>query len=222
MRPGREAVTLPLIFLTVALMGGYRAPTAGGMRFLPPELVYLVLAVLILGVAFRSGLLVPHLLMSDRRTPLENASGAVVMATLFLASAQVVNSLAPEEGLLHLLYCFFFAVLLWNTLAARPDRRRLLHSLFVILASAFLFKYVLLAGLYDPQGGLTRRVLTTLLEGVALGTLQYQPFAPATGYVAFFTVIVYLAGLVLLPAPQATTALVRTAGGDDIVDVQPT
>lgn len=222
MRPGREAFTLPLIFLTVALMGGFRSPLSGGMQFIAPALIYLVLGVLVLGVAFRSGLLVPGLLLSDRRTPLENVSGGVVLASLFLASAQVVNSLAPEDGLLHLLYCFFFAALLWNTLAARPDRRRLLHSLFVILSSAFIFKYVLLAGLYDPQGGLTRRVLTALLEGVALGTLQYQPFAPATGYVAFFTVLLYLAGLALLPSRLASTALVRVGGEDEILDVQPT
>ena len=220
MRPGRDAVTLPLIFLTVALMGGFRSPLAGGMRFLAPEPIYLVLGVLLLGVAFRSGLLLPHLLISHRRTPLENASGAIVLATLFLASAQVVNSLAPEDGLLHLLYCFFFAVLLWNTLAARPDRWRLLHSLFVILSSAFIFKYVLLAALYDPQGGLTRRVLTALLEGVALGTLRYQPLAPATGYVAFFTGLLYLAGLAMLPTAPALAALVRAAG-DDVLDVPP-
>jgi hypothetical protein len=79
-----------------------------------------------------------------------------------------------------------------------------------------------LHGLYDPQGGLTRRVLTALLEGVALGTLQHQPFAPATGYVAFFTVVLYLAGLALLPVPpQKTAALVRV-GADDVLDVQAT
>jgi hypothetical protein len=220
-RPGREAITLPLLFLTVALMGGFRSALTGGMRFVAPDLIFLVLGVLLLGAAFRSGLLVPGLLMSERRAPLENLSGAIVLVALFLASAQVVNILAPEGGLLHLLYCFFFAALLWNTMAAQPDRRRLLHSLFVILASAFLFKYVLLHGLYDPQGGLTRRVLTALLEGVALGTLQHEPFAPATGYVAFFTVVLYLAGLALLPVPQGPTALVRV-GAEDVLDVQPT
>jgi hypothetical protein len=213
MGPAREAVTLPLLFLSVALLGGFRAPLTGGMRFLAPDLSYLVLGVLILAVAFRSGLLLPHLLVSPRRAPLENASGSIVLATLFLASVQVVNSLGPEGGLLNLLYCFFFAVLLWNTLAARPDRPRLLHSLFVILAGAFIFKYILLAGLYGPEGGLVRRVLTALLEGVSLGTLQHQPWAPATGYVAFLTGLLYLAGLVMLPTGPAPTALVRTAGG---------
>ena len=38
-----------------------------------------------------------------------------------------------------------------------------------------------------------------LLEGVALGTLQHAPFAPVTGYVAFFVVLVYLIALTLLP-----------------------
>jgi hypothetical protein len=212
MSPGREGITMPLIFLSVALMGGFRAPLSGGMRFLAPDPSYLVLGVLMLGVAVRSGLLLPHLLVSQRRTPLENASGAIVLVSLLLASAQVVNSLVPEGGLFHLLSCFFFAVLLWNTLAARPDRQRLLHSLFVILAGAFIFKYILLAGLYDPQGGLARRVLTALLEGVSLGTLQHQPWAPATAYVAFCTGLLYLAGLVLLPTGGPSTALVRASG----------
>ena len=211
------ALTLPLIFLSVALMGGFRSSLNGEMRFLAPELSYLVLAVFILGVAFRSGMLLPHLLISHRRTPLENASGSIVLVTLFLASAQIVNSLAPEDGLFHLLYCLFFAVLLWNTLAARPDRQRLLRSLFVILSAALIFKYVLLAGLYDPQGGLVRRVVAALLEGVALGTLRYQPWAPATGYVAFCTGLLYLAGLMMLPAGPAPAALVP-AGSDDAPD----
>jgi hypothetical protein len=222
MRSAREAIVLPLLFLTVAFMGGFRASLTGGMQFLAPELAYLVIGVLILGVAFRSGLLVPDLLVGERRSGLENVSGTIVLVSLFAASVQVVNTLGPEDGLLHLLYCLFFAVLLWNTLAARPDRGRLLHSLFVILSSAFLFKYVLLAGLYDPQGGLTRRVLTTLLEGVALGTLQYQPFAPATGYVGFFSVLLYLLGLTLLPMPRTPAALVRTSGTEDVVTVQAT
>ena len=79
-------------------MGGFRSPLTGGMRFLAPELSYLVLGVLILGVAFRSGLLGPHLLISHRRTPLENTSGAIVLASFFVASAQVVNSLAPRTA----------------------------------------------------------------------------------------------------------------------------
>jgi hypothetical protein len=215
----RESFTLPLLFLSVAAAGGFRMPVEGiGMQFLPPPVMSLVLAVLLMGVMVRAGLLAPAVLVNDDRTGFENASGAVVLGALFLASAQVIQCLAPETGLLHLLYYTFMTVLLWNTLAAAPDRMRLLHSLFVIFGSAFLLKYVALASLYDPEGGVMRRVVTTLLEGVALGTLQHAPLAPVTGYVAFFVVLVYLVALTLLPrarpallAPRADTGLITDA-----------
>ena len=199
----RESFTLPILFLSVAAAGGFRVPAEGnGMQFVAPPLMALVLAVLLMGVMARAGLLTAGALVGDDRTGLENASGAVVLVSLFLASAQVVQCLAPESGLLHVLYYTFMTVLLWNTLAAAPDRLRLLHSLFVIFGSAFLLKYVALASLYDPEGGMMRRALTALLEGVALGTLQHAPFAPVTGYVAFFVVLVYLVALTLLPRPR--------------------
>jgi hypothetical protein len=205
----RESFTLPLLFLSVAAAGGFRMPAGpGGMQFLPPPLMALVLAVLVMGVMTRAGLLVPGALVGDERTGWQNASGAVVLAALFLASAQVIQCLAPESGLLHLLYYGFMTVLLWNTLAAAPDRMRLLHSLFVIFGSAFLLKYVALASLYDPEGGMLRRALMGLLEGVALGTLQSVPFAPVTGYVAFFVVLVYLVAITLLPRPSPRAMVV--------------
>ena len=217
----REAFTLPLLFLSVAAAGGFRVPAAGaGMQFLPPPVMALVLAVLLMGVMARAGLLAPAALVGDHRTGFENASGAVVLAALFLASAQVIQCLAPETGLLHLLYYTFMTILMWNTLAAAPDRMRLLHSLFVIFGSAFLLKYVALASLYDPEGGMMRRVLTTLLEGVALGTLQHAPFAPVTGYVAFFVVLVYLITLTLLPRPRTALLAPRVEQGL-VTDAQP-
>ena len=210
----RESFTLPLLFLSVAAAGGFRMPAGGaGMQFLPPPVMALVLAVLLMGVMVRAGLLAPAVLVNDDRTGFENASGAVVLGALFLASAQVILCLAPETGLLHLLYYTFMTVLLWSTLAAAPDRMRLLHSLFVIFGSAFLLKYVALASLYDPEGGVMRRVVTTLLEGVALGTLQHAPSAPVTGYVAFFVVLVYLIALTLLPRRRTALLSPRTEQG---------
>jgi hypothetical protein len=57
---------------------------------------------------------------------------------------------------------------------------------------------MLLASLYSPEGGWLKRVAGTLLQGVALGTFDAPAFAPATGYIAFFTLALYVAGLVLL------------------------
>ena len=209
--PVREAFTLPLLFLSVAAAGGFRMPLgAAGAQFLHPPVMALVLAVLLMGVMTRAGLLVPGLLVSDARSGIENASGIAVLAAVFVASAQVIHCLAPESGLLHVVYYTFMTVLLWNTLAAAPDRLRLLHSLFVIFGSAFLLKYVALGSLYDPEGGVMRRVVTALLEGVALGTLQYVPFAPVTAYVAFFTALLYLGGLTLLPRARRALVALRS------------
>lgn len=195
----REAFTLPLIFLTVTLLGGFRSTVGEGMRFLPPPLIALILATLLIGLLVRAGALAPERLMRSDRSPLENGSGVFVLAGLFGASAQVFNLMTPEAGLLHFIVTTFLILLMWNTWAARPDRPRLLRSLAVLFGGTFVLKYVVLASLYDPQGGLTKRVLTTLLEGVTLGGLQYEPPAAMTGYIAFFTLALYLIGVTLLP-----------------------
>src|SRR5205823_6027352 len=159
---------------------------------------------------FRSGALSPDALMRSGRSGLENLSGAIVLGALFAASAQVFNLMTPEFGFLHFIVTVFFLMLLWNTYAAKPDRPRLLRSLAVVFGGAFVLKYVVLASLYDPQGSLTKRVVMTLLEGVTLGGLQYDPPSATTGYVAFFTLALYLVGVLLLPNSSQTEAgLVR-------------
>jgi hypothetical protein len=202
-----EAFTLPLILLSVALLGGLRIDAAGRLAFVPPPLMALVLAVVLLAALFRSGTLVPAALIHPRRTGLANASGAVIVAALLAATAQVIAALTPEAGLLALVFDIAWLVLFGNTIAARPDRPRLLASLLVMFGAAFVVKYVLLGALYAPDGGVATRVVMALVEGVSLGTLGYQPPGPATGYVVFATVLLYLVGVYALP-PAGT-------GGDD-------
>lgn len=218
--PGREAFALPLIFLTVALLGGLRLAVNGsGFRLLPPPVISLVLAMLLVSVLVRGRRLAPQRLMGSHRTALQNLSGTVVLLTLFAASAQVFSSIAPDAGLLHLVFNTFFVVLLWNTLAAGPQAGRLLHSLLVLLGSAFVLKYVVLAALYAPDGGWTTRLVTALLEGFTLGTLDYEPQAPLAGYVAFGALVLFLVGLVLLPGDAPATPGMRArldAGGPDV------
>jgi hypothetical protein len=218
--PGREAVVLPILFLTVALLGGLRfAADGSGFRFVPPPVISLVLAMLLVSVLVRGRRLVPQRLMGSHRTALQNLSGAVVLGTLVGASAQVFNSIAPDAGLLHLIVNTFLLVLLWNTLAAGPRAGRLLHSLLVLLGSAFVLKFIVLAALYAPDGGWTKRFVTTVLEGVTLGTLDYEPQAPLAGYIAFGLLLLYVIGLVLLPGdpPTFPSGEVRRleAGGSD-------
>lgn len=218
--PARESFVLPALFLTVAAAGGLRlSPDGAAMSFVPPPLVTLVLAVLLMGVMVRAELLVPSSLAGDHRSGLENLGGAVVMLTLFAASAQLFNCLTPDAGILRLLFNLFFLFLLWNTLAAQPDRVRLLRSLLVVFGWAYAVRYVALAALADPQAGWTRRMLTVLLEG-ASAPLSGEPTAPLAGYVAFATVALYMIGLVLLPRrrPPATTVALVATQAPDIVD----
>jgi hypothetical protein len=196
MSAAREAFLLPALFLTVAWLGGFRM--AAEVRLVPPPLIALALAMLLLGCLARAGVLQPERLMNGRRTALENLSGLVVLLSLFAACAQVFNLVTPETGLLHLLFSLFFFVQLLTTLAAVRSRVLMLRGLAVLLGSAFLIRFVALEALYSTDGGTLQRLLTVLMEGVTLGALEYAPNAPATGYVAFLVLALFMTGLILL------------------------
>jgi hypothetical protein len=198
MSSAREAFVLPSLFLTVALLGGVRV--ADRIVLLPPPLFTLVLAFLLVGVLVRSGALAPERLMSASRSPFANLSGAVVIVTAFLAATQAFNVAIPESGLPRLLFSVFLLVLLINTLAASPDRVRVLRSVLVIFGSAFVLKFIVLAALSDPAGGWLKRVLIAMLEGLTLGTLSQDLYRPATGYIAFVTLSLFVGALALLPS----------------------
>jgi hypothetical protein len=193
-----EAIGLPLVFLTVALLGGLRI--ADRITLLPPPLFSLVLALLLFGALTKCGVLSVGRLLSPARPALANANGIAVMLATFLASAQAFNLATPESGVPRVLFNVFFLVLLANTLAASADRVRLLRSLLVIFGSAFILKFIVLDALSSPAEGMLNRALLAIFEGVTLGTVTQQPFQPATGYVAFFTLVLFLFGLALLPA----------------------
>jgi hypothetical protein len=202
---GREAITLPLLLLTITALGGVRIAQDGTIQLVPPSLMGLVLGVLLTGTLARSGALAPEKLAGDRRTPLENASGVVVLLTLLAASSQLFTMLTPASGLLAFVFTSFFLLLLWNTLAVGPDRSQLLRSLAVVFGGAFVLKFVVLAAAYDTGGGLLRRVVIAMLEGVSLGALGFVPDGAATGYVAFFTLALFFVALALLPARRPHT-----------------
>jgi hypothetical protein len=203
MSAASEAFYLPALFLTVVVLGGVRI--ADRVVLLPPPLFALVLGLLLFGVLARSGAFALHRVMNAGRSPLANVNGLVVILTTFLASAQVFNLVTPESGLPRLLFNVFFLVLLLNTLAASPDRVRVLRSLVVIFGSAYVLKYVVLAALSDPTGGMLKRALLVLLEGVTLGTLTQDVFHESTGYLAFFTIALFIVGLAVLPSETYVT-----------------
>ncbi len=193
----REAFVLPLLLLTVALLGGFRV--AGAVQLIPPTLVGLVLAAALLGTLIRAGVLAPERLLHGSRTPLENFSGAIVIAALFAASTQIFNLLIPERGLLFAIFSIYFFIQIMTALAGATTRESLLRSLTVLFAAAFLLRFAVLACIYAPHGGLLARLMTVLLQGISLGSMEYQPHAPITGYVGFLTLVLYLVALALLP-----------------------
>ncbi len=191
-------ILLPLLFLTVALLGGLRISADHAFIFVAPPLVTLLLAVLLMLLFVRGRLVEFTRLVASELPPLTNVSHLWMLLTLFFASAQAFNSVLPESGLLHWLFSFFFLWTLWNNQFSSFDARRLLRSLTVLFGTAFVLKHVLLASLYNPNSGWLKRMTGALLQGVSLGTLDAPAFAPATGYIAFFTLALYVAGLLLL------------------------
>jgi hypothetical protein len=192
-----EAVYLPMLFLTVALVGGLRIDDR--VTFVPPPLFSLVLGLMLLGVLVRGRVLAPERFMHASRPGLANLNGAIVMLSTFFAATQVFNLLTPHSGLPYLLFNVFLFVLLVNTLAGFPDRISVLRSVGVITGAAFILKFVVLASISDPGEGALKRILYVLLEGVTLGTLTQPPLSPAGGYLAFAALVMFLTGLAMLP-----------------------
>ncbi len=193
---------LPTIFLTVALAGGLRVSAeTGAFLFVAPPLVTLVLSVLLMLLFVRGRTIEIGRWLAGEHHPVTNVAHALTLLTLFFASAQSFNSVLPEAGLMRWMLSFFFLWTLWQNQFSSFDARRLLRSLAALFGTAFVLKHLLLASLYTPSNeGLLKRLAGVLLEGVTLGTLDAQPFAPATGYISFFTLALYVCGLILLPA----------------------
>ena len=194
----REAIVLPLLFLTVVLCGAMRPGPP--VAFVPPSPFALVLGVLLLAALVQSGTLAPARLVDGRRSALANANGSVVLVTLFLAGAQVVTVLIPPAGAPAVVLGLTLLVLLSLLLALGADRVRLLRGLLIAFGAAFTLRYVVLAALSAPAQGRVTRALQLLFEGATLGAVSQPPEPAAAGYLAFATLAAYLVGLALLPA----------------------
>jgi hypothetical protein len=200
--PVREAIVLPVLLLTVALLGGVHAGPR--VALVPPPLFCLVLSSLLLAALVRSGALDPTRLMHGSRSILANANGAVVLVALFAAGAQVFAMITPATGLPLFFVSVFLFVLLVNTLVAWPDRVHLLRSLAVIFGAGLIVKYVVLAGLSEPAGR-TAQVLVALFDAATFGSIAQDPQPASAGYLAFLTAALYLAAAALLPGSLPTS-----------------
>jgi hypothetical protein len=197
-------ILLPTIFLAVALLGGLRIDAESrAFVFVPPPLITLILSVLLMILFVRGHAVELRQWVKSDQPALTNASHILTLLVLFFASAQAFNSVLPERGLLFWLFSFFFIWTLWNNQFSNFDARRLLRSLAVLFGTAFFLKHMFLASLFSPEGGWAKKVAGFFLELGTLGTLDTQVFAPATGYISFFTLALFVTGLILLtPSPE--------------------
>jgi hypothetical protein len=197
-------ILLPMIFLGVALLGGLRIDAeTHAFIFIPPPLITLILSVLMMTLFVRGHAIELRQWVNSHQPVITNVSHTLTLLALYFASAQALNSVLPERGLLFWLFSFFFLWTLWNNQFSSFDARRLLRSLAVLFGTAFFLKHMFLASLFSPEGGWAKKVAGFLLEVGTLGTLDYQVFAPSTGYISFFTLALYVGGLILLtPTPE--------------------
>src|SRR6185503_18441596 len=127
-----NSVVLPMLFLTVALLGGLRVGAESRtFIFFAPPLVALFLGILLMLLLVRGRLIRFHQWIGNEVPPLTNVVHVWMLITLFFASAQAFNSVLPERGLLHWLFSFFFLWTLWNNQFSSFDPPRLLRSLAI-------------------------------------------------------------------------------------------
>jgi len=193
----REAFVLPVLLITATLAAALQP--GARVTFAAPSLFALVLATLLLVALVRSGALDPSRLLRGSRPILANANGAVVLFALFAAAAQVFAALTPRSGLPLFFVDVFLLVLLINTIVARPDRVHALRSLAVILGSALILKFIVLAGLSEPSASRTSRVLIALFDAATFGAIAQEPQPAAAGYLAFAATVLFLTATALLP-----------------------
>ncbi|MGI8494752.1 MAG: hypothetical protein ACR2L1_05500 [Pyrinomonadaceae bacterium] len=191
---------LPLIFLTVTLLGGLRlSADTGAFLFLKPALVCLILSAILLVLFFRAQLIRLDGWFSETFSMLQNAANAVVLFTLFSASAQMFNALLPERGLPFWIIGLLFFWTLWNNLFSIFTAKRLVQSMGSMFGLAFVLKYLILANLTAPTSeGWLRGLIENPTKEIFTYLLDLPRFSAGTGYIQFFTVILYVIGLFLL------------------------
>ncbi|HYU80064.1 MAG TPA: hypothetical protein VEK56_13825 [Vicinamibacterales bacterium] len=193
----REAVALPMMFLTVVATAAIR-PGANG-SIVPPSLASLVGSVALLALLVRSGTVAPAQLVNQRRSMLANLNGLSVLLTMFFASAQLLTALVPESGVPALVAWCVLVSLVMQAFAIAPDRTRLLRGLLVMFGAAFALKFIVLAAISAPAESRITRALQVLFEGITLGAVTQRATHPLEGYFAFGAGALYLIAIWLLP-----------------------
>lgn len=201
-RAYRLYLLLPILFLTVALMGGLRlAAPDGAFIFFAPALISFILAGVLIFLFARGGLIAIDGWFSDDFPATQNIANGVVLLTTYAATVQVFNSVLPESGLPFWVVSFCFAWSLWNNLFVQFETRKLLKSMMALFAFAFAAKYIVLAGLTAPanDGGWLRSLIENPARETFTWLLELPRYSAGTGYIQFFCIVLYFAGLYILP-----------------------
>lgn len=194
-------LVLPVILLAVTLLGGLRlGVTDNAFLFLKPALICLVFAAVTLVLFVRSGMISVDEWLAGENSGLRNAANAAVLLTLFTALVQLYNSLLPEQGLPFWIVAFCFFWTLWNNLFAEFDPKRLIRSMAALFAMAFAVRWLFLANLTpETSGSWSERILQNPTQEAFTWLLDIPRYSSGTGYVQFFTLVLLLLGLYLLP-----------------------
>ncbi|MEQ1644504.1 MAG: hypothetical protein ABL959_13735 [Pyrinomonadaceae bacterium] len=192
---------LPAILLTVTLLGGLRlGATDNAFIFLKPALICLVFAAVTLVLFVRSGMISVDGWLAAENSGLRNAANGAVLLTLFTALVQLYNSLLPEQGLPFWIVAFCFFWTLWNNLFAEFDPKRLLRSMAALFAMAFAVRWLFLANLTpETSGSWIERMLQNPTQEAFTWFLDIPRYSAGTGYIQFFTLVLFLLGLYLMP-----------------------
>lgn len=199
-------ILAPTILLTVGLLGGLRIDAqTRQFIFIAPPLITMVLATLLGSLFVRAGAIKVRQWFDVAKPAVTNVSHLLTLLSLFFATAQAFNSVLPERGLLYWMFSFFFLWTLWTNQFSNFDPRRLLRSVIVLFGTAFVFKHLLMSALNAPDGGWLRTIAAKLLQGISI---DVPAFAPGTGYISFFALVLYVLGLLLIsPAPVQPSEL---------------
>lgn len=196
-----QYLVLPFLFLTVTLLGGLRIGQENGeLIFFRPALICLIFGLMLLVLFFRAKLIELDGWLGETLPAVRNAANGLTLVTLFAASTQVFNALIPEQGLPFWVVSFCFFWTLWTNLFAEFDTRRLLQSLGGLFGLAFVAKYLVLINLVpeNSEGWLDVLSLKNITQETFAYLLDLPDFSGATGYIQFFTLVLYLIGLFLL------------------------
>jgi len=198
-------LVLPAVLLTVTLLGGLRlGVTDNAFIFLKPALICLVFAAVTLVLFVRSRMIAIDGWLAGENSGLKNAANAAVLLALFTALVQLYNSLLPEQGLPFWIVAFCFFWTLWNNLFAEFDPKRLLRSLAALFAMAFAVRWLFLANVTpEPFDSWFQRILQNPAQEALTWLLDIPRYSSGTGYIQFFTLVLFLLGLFLLPRTVA-------------------